>query len=1087
MSPRKRREPPSPISPRRSPKRLRAPPTPWNHPEEAFSTTTPGSGPASKYNSSGPYYEIKAILDESDTKYLVDWADDLISKQSYVPDWVSTPVSLFRIHNDFLPFLTGKDFCSLCSQLGLVTCRGALIGTLQQPKKFLNAAAVKLWEAVKATGTRARTQKESQSPPKTPVRPRNPRVLPPPSTRPQLRSSSAAQVYEGRDASEPQKRSAPAPQSQRSIQTVSPSVDISIFPDVAVQISQQSDLEKDSYLTYHSTSSAAQLPSSSATISNGNSRSTASWQPETPTINPSSTPDPSLIPAGSTTREWTPNPDQVSTYDPSVSSNPSPTRASASENGATIPDSQSLPRSPNHVAVSPKSTPQLPESATTAIQNSAKTQHNSDSENIQPLVGTKSNTRISARGVKSWVVDDSSTQSQQSSRDSRPSRSKEPLGDRSSQSVPSSSIQIPASAESLSRKGEETVSGTQDHITIPRTQVPSTQEVIISIEDESVTQATNSPVQTNLPLAMDSRAPLDSTDAPIQKPAEPSPENASGVPESMAERLDRQFREVSARTNALLTAEREERLRSRTATPAIPSPIKRTNLEIATRGVNMPRSPKAPSSPSLVRAALSPKVPLSPSALRSPLEVRGSNQNIPQSPRNMRSPSHIPERLPYQPQGGQSYLPVEPSEVAKNVQASAQRSRTPPHALVADGPSSSQTTTSLPTTTLDVRSLGPMEYLLPLSMPPRTQKQYIETYRFYLRRIQSFLQNGRPDDALRDDLNVLLDRVGKVTTHMDLDGGGPSSQEQVDADQEASYAESCSEKFRFLGHLLEATQQDILHIVIFAREGQLLDYIETFLRSKKVNYTRPDSLAKSDPDASVGQSHISLLASRDDGSYSSSWKADLVIAFDETFDANDLRVKGFRVQETSALEMSPVIRLVVYGSLEHINLCISTALEPIERMRRLIYCMLICEKVVGQLGTENLQSSLYSPSIYASQVVEFLHKGSNQSDWEVPSMPTLEISPAMDLDSATSEAMSETSDEFRLDSAAWFWPNPKPRKTKVNDVKAGEKRSYVSFGVLPSPMLSNWIESSHELLPYDNFKHFLTVMYYAGPRIWRLA
>ena len=88
MSPRKRREPPSPISPRRSPKRLRAPPAPWNHSEKAANPSTGSVGAACRYTAGGPYYGIKAILDERDGKYLVDWSDDL-NGITYEPDWVS--------------------------------------------------------------------------------------------------------------------------------------------------------------------------------------------------------------------------------------------------------------------------------------------------------------------------------------------------------------------------------------------------------------------------------------------------------------------------------------------------------------------------------------------------------------------------------------------------------------------------------------------------------------------------------------------------------------------------------------------------------------------------------------------------------------------------------------------------------------------------------------------------------------------------------------------------------------------------------------------------------------------------------------
>ena len=40
-------------------------------------------------NSSAPSYEIKAIIGENRSKYLIDWADDPITGEKFKPDWVS--------------------------------------------------------------------------------------------------------------------------------------------------------------------------------------------------------------------------------------------------------------------------------------------------------------------------------------------------------------------------------------------------------------------------------------------------------------------------------------------------------------------------------------------------------------------------------------------------------------------------------------------------------------------------------------------------------------------------------------------------------------------------------------------------------------------------------------------------------------------------------------------------------------------------------------------------------------------------------------------------------------------------------------
>ena len=41
-------------------------------------------------NSSSPDHEINAIIGETPTEYLIDWANDPITEENFKPDWVST-------------------------------------------------------------------------------------------------------------------------------------------------------------------------------------------------------------------------------------------------------------------------------------------------------------------------------------------------------------------------------------------------------------------------------------------------------------------------------------------------------------------------------------------------------------------------------------------------------------------------------------------------------------------------------------------------------------------------------------------------------------------------------------------------------------------------------------------------------------------------------------------------------------------------------------------------------------------------------------------------------------------------------------
>ena len=66
----------------------------WESQEE-----TVGSIQGSKSNPSSPVYRIKAIIGERSTEYLIDWADDPITGESFKPDWVCIDIVYILLHH----------------------------------------------------------------------------------------------------------------------------------------------------------------------------------------------------------------------------------------------------------------------------------------------------------------------------------------------------------------------------------------------------------------------------------------------------------------------------------------------------------------------------------------------------------------------------------------------------------------------------------------------------------------------------------------------------------------------------------------------------------------------------------------------------------------------------------------------------------------------------------------------------------------------------------------------------------------------------------------------------------------------------
>lgn len=355
------------------------------------------------------------------------------------------------------------------------------------------------------------------------------------------------------------------------------------------------------------------------------------------------------------------------------------------------------------------------------------------------------------------------------------------------------------------------------------------------------------------------------------------------------------------------------------------------------------------------------------------------------SARVTNSPSIVVEKSEVQqPQEGQSRLEVRPLRVPVEIPLPV-RAVQPPHTPTFPSKLSYHTEASptLKSTPLTPVHLKEMEFVVPLSMNPRVRDQYISTINFYQRDIEKFMKERAPSNELVGKIRVMLDRVKRVTTHIDLDGGG-GTQGQA-AEDEAVWAETCSAKFLFLRHFLDALRHFDVHIAIVARSGHLHDIIETFLIGKHTKYSRPETVSKSEPHVSRGRLEVTLIASGEDGASSLPKNANLVIAFDSTFNARDVQVGILRGHLLNVGQLSPVIHLLVYKSAEHIERCLPESMNPVERLRRIVSCMTQTHHEVGQLLPDEANTAAV-----AEEAAAFLDQGGLEKDWTFPSIRAIE-------------------------------------------------------------------------------------------------
>ena len=455
---------------------------------------------------------------------------------------------------------------------------------------------------------------------------------------------------------------------------------------------------------------------------------------------------------------------------------------------------------------------------------------------------------------------------------------------------------------------------------------------------------------------------------------------------------------------------------------------------------------------------------LPPAVTSDELHVRVQPPIAPQSLRSTASPSIIPAKAPYQVQEEPERLEVQPSMILKEISLPPRNPQSAPHTPTTPSKLSMHKEASplqSQTTTLQARNLGPREFVVTLPMQPRILSQYMETIEYYPQAIRRNMTEQTIGEDIVERLNTLLHRLGNVATHIGLEGGGPSSQEEVNPEEEALYAEISSEKFKFLGHLLALTKESWVNIAVVAKPGHLLDILEMFLKGKNVPYSRPDTntngLDRGDP-RSFGLQKVSIISS---GEPISLPPVQLIIAFDETFNAKDSHITKWREAVASGDELTPVIRLVVYSSVEHLDLCLARSLEPIDRIRKLIFCVWHTQRSVGQLEPDELD-----PPACAQEVASFLFSGSKTSAWTLGNIRPIENLPMMDSDSSLSDARSDISDIFKPEGAPKYYPNPVlPRITDPNNPNAlpRARRPFVSPAIFATICTTQVVDHLQDL------------------------
>ena len=276
--------------------------------------------------------------------------------------------------------------------------------------------------------------------------------------------------------------------------------------------------------------------------------------------------------------------------------------------------------------------------------------------------------------------------------------------------------------------------------------------------------------------------------------------------------------------------------------------------------------------------------------------------------------------------------------------------------------------------------LGNSEYLVALSMNARIRDQYQQVLYNHRHEIEAFT---RAEDHVEANLIASMERmvqsVKNISLHPDLENEGTISQPSAPAEEEAKWAESCSAKFIFLRGLLDRLRNHQKHVAVMAQSGQILDIIENFFRGTNISYKRPDTVTKLRRD----DGHlleVTLLSTSAPREVTVLQNADAVIVMDGTLDMKDRKLRGLRKHLWDANRLAPLITLIIMNSIDHVELCISKEIDPIERLQAVVSCITQARHEVGELPEGFMDSHAAS-----RQVADFLLEEPVEArTWKLP-------------------------------------------------------------------------------------------------------
>jgi hypothetical protein len=344
-----------------------------------------------------------------------------------------------------------------------------------------------------------------------------------------------------------------------------------------------------------------------------------------------------------------------------------------------------------------------------------------------------------------------------------------------------------------------------------------------------------------------------------------------------------------------------------------------------------------------------------------------SRAGTPESRNGGRSPSAVPATLPIQ-------------AVTQDEMNTSERYKT----LVpqeTENPSLRRQSTITGTTSKEASNVGNFVHSVPIALMGHQRDSYPVMIQQHKDVIERFLATSHPTDELIVEIETMLERLRRITVHPDLDNTETYTQYDVPASAHAKWAIDCSAKFLFLKHLIDELREKPVSIAVICRPGQLLQIIEDFLRGLEVAYCKAD--AGQQTEQSRGALSFKIISPDEDVSVDS---VDAVICLDNSAEAGGPALK--LLQDSSLVMMA----LVVPGTIEHVERCISPSLSHQQKLRAIVHGVFDLRRESGKLEHGQLPS-VETAKILSSFITD---KERVTEEWSIPALSMLE-----NLDSQT--------------------------------------------------------------------------------------